>query len=78
MKYTASSGDSWDSISWKSFDDEWVFPQLMENNRKFSDVLIFEGGESVEIPDQVYVENAIISSPWQTGTKIAVITTPWG
>lgn len=78
MIYTAARGDTWDSIAYKAFGDEFFMPQIMEANRKYSGVVIFDGGERVTIPDQVYIESAIISTPWQTGAKIAVITAPWG
>lgn len=77
MKYIAVNGDTWDSISYKAFGDEFQFAQIMEANREYSDVVIFVGGESVTIPDQIVVEDTVISSPWQTGAKIAVITPAW-
>lgn len=77
MVYIAVKGDTWDSISYKAFNDEFQFPIILENNRNMSDVVVFEGGESVIIPDQIVEEDTIISSPWQTGTKIAIITPAW-
>ena len=77
MIYIAANGDTWDAIAFKAYGDEFQFPQIMEANRDKSDVVIFSGGESVTIPDRVVVEDTIISSPWQTGSKIRIISPAW-
>lgn len=77
MIYTAAKGDTWDSIAYKAYGDEFQFVQIMEANRDKSDTVVFDGGESVVVPDVVISEDTIISSPWQDGPKIRVITPPW-
>lgn len=77
MKYTCAQGDTWDSIAFKAYGDEFLFTQIMDANRYFSDYVMFNGGEVVEIPDQVVIENTLFSTPWQTGANIRVIEAPW-
>lgn len=77
MIYTCSQGDTWDSIAYKAYGDEFLFPQIMESNRQYADYVLFDGGEKINIPDRVYVENTLISTPWQTGNTIKIIKPPW-
>lgn len=77
MIYTAANGDTWDSIAYKVYNDEFQFVQIMEANRNFSDVVVFSGGESVYIPDEIITENTIIATPWQEGATIRIITPAW-
>jgi phage tail protein X len=77
MIYTASLGDTWDSIAYKAFQDEFAFPSILELNRGLADVVEFEGGEKVIIPDTLVIDSTIITSPWQTGAPVRIITTPW-
>lgn len=78
MIYTCSQGDTWDSVAFKAYGDEFLFPQIMEENRDYADVVTFEGGEKIDIPDRLVVENSIIATPWETGAKIGIIKAPWG
>lgn len=78
MIYTCSQGDTFDSIAFKAYSDEFLFTQIMEANRQFADVVIFDGGERVTIPDMVLIDNTIVSTPWQTGNTIRIIDAPWG
>lgn len=77
MIYIASSGDTWDSIAYKAFEDEFMFPQIMESNRKYYDIVIFEGGEQLVIPDKIVTENKLVASPFESGSVVRIITSPW-
>lgn len=77
MKYTCTQGDCWDGISYKVFQNEMIYPQLLEINREFSDVICFNGGEVLEIPDQMIVDELFITKPYQRNA-ISIISTPWG
>ena len=76
MKYTCTQGDCWDSIALKIFQNEMIYPQLLEINREFSDVICFNGGEVLEIPDQMIVDELFITKPYQSNS-ISVINAPW-
>lgn len=77
MIYIAAQGDTWDSIAYKAFGDEFMFIQIMKANRALSDVVVFDGGERVTVPENIEITQTMVATPWQTGTQIAVITAPW-
>lgn len=76
MKYTCIQGDCWDGIALKIFQNEMIYPQLLEVNRQYSDVLMFKGGEVLEIPDQMIVDELFITRPYQSNA-ISIISAPW-
>ena len=77
MQYTAAFGDTWDTIAFKAYGDEMLFPEIVEANRGIETIVIFSGGEHVEIPEKLVVENSIVSSPFQDGATVSIITAPW-
>ena len=78
MKYIAKEGDTWDSIAYRAYNDEFLFPAILEANRQFSDVVLFTGGEVVEVPATVTTTERIVSTPFDTTTSTAIISAPWG
>ena len=53
MKYTASFGDTWDTVAYKVCGDEFECDALRRANRTYSDVLVFDGGELLIIPSEI-------------------------
>lgn len=49
--YIAESGDTWDSISFKIYEDEFKVELLMNANKELMHIFVFGGGERVKIPD---------------------------
>ena len=49
--YIAGSGDTWDSISFKIYEDEFKVELLMNANKGLMHIFVFGGGERVKIPD---------------------------
>lgn len=49
--YIAESGDTWDSISFKFYEDEFRIELLMNANKDLIHIFVFGGGERVKIPD---------------------------
>ena len=49
--YIAESGDTWDSISFKIYEDEFKVGLLMNANKDLMYIFVFGGGESVKIPE---------------------------
>lgn len=76
--YTASQGDTWDSISYKITGDEFQFIKFVESNYDLREIVVFEGGEVVTIPDDVQNYEIVIESPWTQNNNIRVISAPWG
>ncbi len=50
-KYTTIAGDTWDAIAKKVYNDDHAFERLMDANPKFIDVLIFSGGDILNVPE---------------------------
>lgn len=48
--YIAESGDTWDSISFKIYEDEFKVELLMNANKDLMHIFLFGGGERVKIP----------------------------
>lgn len=76
MKYIASTNETWDSIAYKAFKNEFLFTDILEANRQYNDVLIFDGGEEIEIPERVVTSNNILINPFQTQESM-IIRAPW-
>ena len=49
--YIAESGDTWDSISFKFYEDEIKVELLMNANKDLMHIFVFGGGERVKIPE---------------------------
>lgn len=49
--YIAESGDTWDSISFKIYEDEFKVGLLMNANKDLMYIFVFGGGERVKIPE---------------------------
>jgi len=49
--YTTIQGDTWDLIAYRLWGSEYLLPLLLEVNRKHRDVIIFEGGIVLNVPD---------------------------
>ena len=75
--FIASQDLCWDSISYNTFNDEFYFDDIIKSNWRLSDVVSFEGGELVIIPDYIQVDNQIIASPWNSSNSISIIKAPW-
>lgn len=81
--YTAVNGDTWDSISYKIYGDEFVFEQVLAANPDLQDYIAFDGGEKVNLPTYIYEKDNIISAPWadpndKNGVVTNIISAPWG
>lgn len=77
MIYTATQGDTWDSIAFKTIGDEFGFEDLVKANYDLCEIVQFLGGEKVTIPDDTLFVYANDANPNKT-TKVRVIDAPWG
>ena len=48
--YEAVAGDTWDSIAFDFYTDEMMSTSLIQENKEYADVLIFDGGERLILP----------------------------
>lgn len=66
-KYTTIQGDTWDIISLSQYGTEYMAHELMAANPQYLDVVMFESGVVLELPDIDtdfgYTESLI--APWR-------------
>lgn len=77
MKYTASFGDTWDTVAYKVCGDEFECDALRRANRPYSDVLVFDGGESLIIPSDIGDSLTSAASSVVSSASVRVIAAEW-
>lgn len=65
-KYVTTQGETWDTISLDFYGTPYKVKELIECNREYSDVLIFEANIELDIPI-LEEEAAITLAPWKRG-----------
>lgn len=65
IEYTAAGGDTFDSIALAAYDEERMASVIIAANPDFADLLIFEGGEKVQIPVLSGVKTPDTLPPWR-------------
>lgn len=65
-KYVTTQGETWDTISLDFYGSPYRIKELIECNREYSDVLIFETGIELNIP---ILEEKVSTTlaPWKRG-----------
>lgn len=77
MKYTASFGDTWDTVAYKVCGDEFECDALRRANRPYSDVLAFDGGELLIIPSDIGEIQTTEASSVVSSASVRVIAAEW-
>lgn len=77
MKYTASFGDTWDTVAYKVCGDEFECDALRRANRPYSDVLVFDGGESLIVPSDIGDSLTTEASSVVSSASVRVIAAEW-
>ena len=77
MKYTASFGDTWDTIAYKVCGDEFECDALRRANRPYSDILVFDGGESLIIQSDFGEIQTTEASSVVSSASVRVIAAEW-
>ncbi len=77
MKYTASLGDTWDTVAYKVCGDEFECDALRRANRPYSDVLVFDGGELLIIPSDIGDRLTTEASSVVSSASVRVIAAEW-
>ena len=49
--YATKSGDTWDKIAYDLYGDESFMTQLMNANRQYAHICIFDSGYVLHVPD---------------------------
>ena len=76
-QYVCANGDMWDSIAYRLYGDEFMFPEIMKVNRAYARVLTFEGGEVLNVPVRVENPLVVVTAPFSTSAKISIVSSPW-
>jgi len=61
--YRTIQGETWDLIAYKLWGSEYLLPLLFEANPQCRDILIFEGGLLLNVPE-VLVEDVTERPEW--------------
>lgn len=77
MRYKASLGDTWDTVAYKVCGDEFECDALRRANRPYSDVLVFDGGESLIIPSDIGDSLTSAASSVVSSASVRVIAAEW-
>ena len=77
MKYTASLGDTWDTVAFKVCGDEFACDALRKANRPYSYAIVFNGGESLIIPSDIANASTTEASSVISSSSIRVIAAEW-
>lgn len=65
IDYVAQGGDTFDSIALAAYNEERMASAIIAENPDLCDVLIFEGGENVQIPIVELVQTVETLPPWR-------------
>ena len=76
-QYVCANGDMWDSIAYRLYGDEFLFPEIMKANRTYARVLTFEGGEVLNVPVRVENPLVVVTAPFSTSAKVVLVNSPW-
>lgn len=67
LKYTASYGETWESISMDFYGTPYKIAELISCNPEYSDVLIFEENTELNIPILDSETASDTLAPWKRG-----------
>ena len=65
IQYTAQAGDTFDLLALRAYGDDKLASYIIQTNPDYSDVLIFEGGENLQIPMVEDAETEEAVAPWK-------------
>lgn len=63
--HIAAMGESFDSIAFSYYGNEFMANNLMKINPLYVDMIVFEGGENLTIPIYDDVESTETLAPWR-------------
>lgn len=65
MKYITKSGDTFDSIVFELFNDIKYTKDLMDANKEYLSIVIFDGGINLNVPEIITTEEISNLLPWR-------------
>ena len=64
-KYTAGAGETWAGIAFKLWKEETLMWKLIEANPLRANIVIFEGGEELNVPEIEETDYKAAMPPWR-------------
>lgn len=64
-KHIAAAGESFDSVAYAYYDNEFMADKLMKANTKYVRTVVFVGGETLQIPIYDDIESTETLAPWR-------------
>ena len=64
-KYTAKAGEMWDLLAYNLYGSEMRASDLMAANPQLTDIIIFEGDEILNIPEDIETADNSTLAPWR-------------
>ena len=64
-KHIAKKGETPDMLALRYYSDEFMTSYILEVNKQYQDVMIYEGGEIIYIPVFDTLENDETLAPWR-------------
>ncbi len=77
--YICEAGDCWDSVCTKTYGrgTELMFQEILDLNRDYADVIVFEGGEVLSLPTHIDTPLTIVTVPFSSSSVITLAKSPW-
>lgn len=66
-KYTTISGDTFDIVAKKELGDEKLAGEIIELNLEYSDIILFQAGVELKIPEKDADKVSENLPPWKQG-----------
>ena len=63
--YKAKTGETWDLIAYRLYGNEMAATDIIALNPRLTDVIIFEGGEKLNLPEKVETTDTSTLAPWR-------------
>ena len=64
-KYTAKAGETWDLIAFNLYGNEMKASEIIAENPRLTKIIIFEGGEVLNLPENVETADTSTLAPWR-------------
>lgn len=65
MEYITSTGDTFDTIAYRMYSDSELIKPIIEANPDYSDVVVFDHGTKLTIPDIDTTNDSAYLPPWR-------------
>jgi len=69
MIYTTKQGDEWDQIAFDQLGSEHLVDRLIAANPEHQEVVLFDAGVKLKIPDPVKKPLIVGPAPWRKVTR---------